>query len=162
MASAHSLARFSDPPTDAEAQLMLDLLTMPSWIANIGDRGVRDLEQARDYIKKGALEAYKQGFGSFVIVLDGELAGIAGIFKRDHLEHPDHGFALLQRFEGRGIARRACQELLENMRFGERDLFGIVSPGNERSIGLLKRLGFKELKTVDEGKTVVFERKGTK
>lgn len=37
-----------------DAAFILELLNDPSWIQYIGDRGVRTIDDARDYILKGA------------------------------------------------------------------------------------------------------------
>ena len=40
----------------ADAAFMLNLLNQPSWLRFIGDRGVTNLQQARNYITNGALQ----------------------------------------------------------------------------------------------------------
>ena len=50
--------------TAADAAFMLDLLNQPSFIENIGDRGVRTLEQAGAYIDDRIVASYsRHGFG---------------------------------------------------------------------------------------------------
>jgi hypothetical protein len=41
-----------------DAAFILELLNDPSWIQYIGDRGVRTLDEARDYILKGPIDMY--------------------------------------------------------------------------------------------------------
>ena len=52
--------------TTDDAAFILELLNDPSWIRFIGDRGVRTLEDARNYIVTGPMEMYSRlGFGLF-------------------------------------------------------------------------------------------------
>lgn len=84
-----------------DAAFILELLNDPSWIQYIGDRGVRTIDDARDYILKGALDMYARlGFGFYLTELKegGIPIGICGLVKRDFLEDVDIGFALLPRF----------------------------------------------------------------
>jgi hypothetical protein len=41
-----------------DTAFILELLNDPSWIQYIGDRGVRTLDEARDYILKGSIDMY--------------------------------------------------------------------------------------------------------
>lgn len=64
----------------------------------IGDKGVRTLEDARDYILKGPVEMYtRMGFGLYLTEMKegGGPIGICGLIKRDSLEDVDIGFAFL-------------------------------------------------------------------
>ncbi|HEX8778520.1 MAG TPA: GNAT family N-acetyltransferase, partial [Rhodanobacter sp.] len=56
----------------------------------------------------------------------------------------DLGFAFLQRYRGRGYAREAAEATLAHARnaLGLKRILAIVSPGNDRSIALLEKLGF--------------------
>lgn len=45
-------------PDDGE--FMLELLNDPSWLEFIGDRGVRTVEGAREYILNGPVEMYNR------------------------------------------------------------------------------------------------------
>ena len=43
---------------------MLELLNDPSFVSNIGDRGVRDVDGARRYLMDGAIASHeKHGYG---------------------------------------------------------------------------------------------------
>ena len=51
-----------------DAALMLTLLNEPSFIQHIADRGVRTLDQASDYLRRGALRSYAEhGLGMYAI-----------------------------------------------------------------------------------------------
>ena len=129
-----------------DADLLLAIWNDPAFMRNVGDRGVRTLEQARDAVRSSALRLYADhGFGPYAMVRksDASRVGICGLFKREHLDHPDIGFALLPEFCGKGLAGEAAQAVLDHARDDLRleTLTGIVSPGNAPSIRLLQKLG---------------------
>src|SRR5438105_8377447 len=71
-----------------DAEFILRLLNEPSFIKNIGDRGVRTLDDAREYILKGPIASYEKfGFGLWMVETRSEAApiGICGLLKRDVL-----------------------------------------------------------------------------
>jgi len=50
-----------------DAEFIRGLLNEPSWLRFIGDRGVRTLQDARDYILTGPVEMYARlGFGYII------------------------------------------------------------------------------------------------
>lgn len=134
--------------TVEDAEFILELVNDPSWVRFIGNRGVRTLEDARDYISKSMIAMYERlGFGLYLTELKGAgvPAGICGLIKRDSLEDVDIGFAFLPRFRGQGYAYEAAAAVME---YGRRTLgFGrivaITSPDNDDSVRLLEKLGFK-------------------
>ena len=132
---------------DVDAAGMLALLNEPGFHEFIADRGVRTLEQARDYIRKGPFASYvANGFGMYVIERreDGAWMGNAGLVRRDGLVHVDVGYALLGEFTGQGYALEAARGVVKHAReaLGIATLCAIVSKGNARSVGLLEKLGF--------------------
>ena len=53
-----------------DAAFVLELMSDPDFIANIGDRGVHNLEDARRYIVEGPGASYARfGFGLYVVEL---------------------------------------------------------------------------------------------
>ncbi len=127
---------------------MLKLLTDADFIEHIGDRGVRTLEQAGDYLRDGPLASYRaHGFGLYRVDLDesGEPVGICGLLKRDALEDVDLGYALLPAWRGRGFAVEAAQAVLEHARatLALERIVAIVSPANTASITVLERIGMR-------------------
>lgn len=94
---------------DDDAALMLALLNDAAFIRHIADRGVRTLDQARAYLRTGALRSYSEnGFGMYAVRRKdtGALIGNCGLVLRDGLEGPDLGYALLPAHAGQGFARR--------------------------------------------------------
>ena len=74
---------------------------------------------------------------------DGQALGMCGLIKRDTLEQVDIGYAFLPQYRGQGYAIEAAQAALADgkSRLGIGQVVAIVTPGNERSIGLLAKLG---------------------
>jgi len=131
----------------ADAPFMLRLLNEPSFLANIGDRGVRTIPDAEAYIDRGPRASYaRHGFGLCAVTLadEGTAIGICGILKRDALPQPDLGFAFLPEYWSLGYAFEAASAVRDFARqtLGLPRLLAIVSPGNDSSIRLLGRLGF--------------------
>jgi len=133
---------------EEDAPFMLGLLNEPSFIENIGDRGVRTVEGARQYIVSGAIASYEQhGFGLYMVELKGVAApiGICGLVKRPFLQDADIGFALRPQFWSQGYALESAAAVMAYARdqLGIERVVAIVSPGNESSIKLLRRLGLE-------------------
>jgi ribosomal-protein-alanine N-acetyltransferase len=138
-----------------DAPFILQLLNEPSWIEHIGDKGVRTLDDAARYIGNVPLAMYERvGFGLYLAALKpgAEPIGMCGLIKRDGLADVDIGFAFLPAYWRQGLAREAAEATLAYGRneLGLTRIVAIVSPGNQRSAALLRRLGF-----VDEGTTRV-------
>ena len=131
-----------------DAEFILDLLNQPSFLRFIGDRGVRTLEQARQFILEGPLASYERfGFGLYLVELGGAGTplGMCGLLKREGLEDVDIGFAFLPQFWGRGYAFEAAAAVMEYGRhsLGLERIVAIASPDNERSFHLLRKLGLR-------------------
>ncbi len=131
-----------------DAAFILDLLNQPSFIKYIGDRNVRTIDEARDYIESRFAESYRQyGFGLWTVTLKdtNQPIGICGFVKRDSLPDADIGFAFLPKFERQGYAFESAEGALE---YGTKFLnfkrvLAITSIDNEKSGGLLGKLGYK-------------------
>jgi ribosomal-protein-alanine N-acetyltransferase len=96
---------------EADAGFMLALLNDPGWIANIGDRGLRTIDQAGGYIRDKILAAYERhGFGLWRVARkpDDHPIGMVGLICRDGLDAPDLGFAFLEAHVGKGYGREAA------------------------------------------------------
>lgn len=130
-----------------DAEFVLDLLNQPSFIQFIGDRGVRTVEQAREYIKTRFTKSYRDnGFGLYLIVLKTDAApvGVCGFVKRDTLPDPDIGFALLPQYERKGYGFESAFAV---MQYGKNTLhlqrvLAITSLDNESSGKLLEKIDF--------------------
>ncbi|MEZ5427434.1 MAG: GNAT family N-acetyltransferase [Pyrinomonadaceae bacterium] len=140
-----------------DAGFVLDLLNQPSFIKYIGDRQVRTLEQAADYIETRFAKSYQEnGFGMYLVELKEDLKtseirnpkseiGICGFVRRDTLPDPDLGFAFLPEFGKKGYALETARAM---MRYGRETLnlgrvLAITTQDNENSVRLLEKLGFR-------------------
>lgn len=143
------LRQFS--PDDAE--FILELVNDPSFIQNIGDRGVRSLEDAQRYLETGPIASYaRNGFGLWLVQLkeSGESIGMCGLIKRDTLEDVDIGYAFLPKFWSKGYAVESARAVREygHKTIGLKRLVAITDPVNEGSIRVLKKIGLKFEKMV--------------
>lgn len=131
-----------------DGAFILELLNAPGFVSGIGDRGVRSLDQARDYIETRILSSYRDhGFGMWVVTAKGEdhPAGLCGLVRRDVLPHVDLGYALLERRWGRGYAQEAAAVVLAHARgaLGLATVAAIVNPDNAASRRVLEKVGFR-------------------
>lgn len=134
--------------TADDADLMLAVWNDPAFVRNVGDRGIRTIDDAREAVRAGPLKLYRDyGFGPYAMVLKASNAriGICGLFRRENLDRPDIGFAVLPDYCGRGYAREAARAVLAHARddLALRRISAIVAPGNAPSIGLLESIGLE-------------------
>lgn len=139
-----------------DAAFMLALMNEPIYHQNIGDRGLRTVEDARKYIQEKIIAgAAKNGFGIGIVeILDldndddeapGEVVGICGLVKRDHLPAVDIAFAFAANHRGQGYATEAASAVLDyaRLRLKLKTIAGVVNPTNKSSIKVLEKLGLK-------------------
>ena len=136
-----------------DSAFIFRLVNEPSFLNNIGDKGVRNLEGAWQYILQGPMKSYEQnGFGLWCVVLKDSLTpiGICGLVKREGLDDPDIGYAFLPEFWKQGYAVEAAAQTLifakENL--GIHRVVAITSPDNIPSIRVLNKLGLQFEKMV--------------
>jgi len=131
----------------ADCEFIIELLNEPSFLEYIGDREVRNQEDAREYLKKGAIDSYdKHGFGLFLVTHKETSAslGICGLVSRDEFDHPDLGFAFLQRYWSNGYAYESSLAVLDyaQERLGLPIVVAMADEENKSSTALLTKLGF--------------------
>jgi len=131
-----------------DADFVAALYNEPSFLQHIGDRGVRNAEDARRYLREGPLAMYEQsGFGLWHVARksDGAAIGSCGLLKRDSLPDADLGYAYFPAFWGQGYAFEAADATLHHAarKFGMKRVLAVVSPGNTGSIRLLEKLGMR-------------------
>lgn len=133
--------------TPDDSEFILRLLNEPSFIQNIGDKGVRTLDQATTYLVEGPIKSYElHGHGLYLVALKESFrpVGMCGLLRRDRFEEVDIGYAFLPEFWSQGFALESAKAVLT---FGshspKRDkTIALVSPGNAESVTLLTKLGF--------------------
>ena len=134
--------------SEADAPFILELLNEPAFLRDIGDKNVRTAEDACRYLREGPIASYAQhGFGLYRIELKTtrEPLGMCGILKRGVLQHPDLGYALLQRHWARGYAIEAAAATMSyaSEQLGLDRILAITAPENPSSMRVLEKLGFQ-------------------
>jgi RimJ/RimL family protein N-acetyltransferase len=142
-----------------DAPFILRLLNEASFLRFIGDKGVRTLDDARNYIAEGPLESYRRfGFGLYLTSLrdSGVPIGICGLVKRDTLPDVDVGFAFLPQHCSKGYATESAAAVLlygrQTLQLGR--IVGVTAPENHASIAVLEKIGLvfeRTVRLVDDG-----------
>ena len=127
-------------------EFILRLLNEASFLRFIGDKGVRTLSDARDYISQGPMDSYRRfGFGLYLASLRGTDVpiGICGLVKREGLADVDVGFALLSQYCSRGYASESAAAVLAygKQQLKLRRIVAITAPDNHASIAVLEKIG---------------------
>ena len=147
-----SEAKISDAP------FIFNLLNSPNWLEFIGDRNIRNLQDAEKYIQDSLLKSYQEnGFGLWKIQL--KLAqtpvGLCGFLNRETFDFPDLGFAILPEYEGFGyvseVAKAAISYAKSDLSLGK--ILAITNSTNLGSQRVLEKTGFGrngEIKMDDE------------
>ena len=148
----------------ADAPLVLELLNEPGWLRFIGDKGVRNLEDACTYLRTGPMTSYElYGFGLYLVerTSDAQPLGMCGLLKRDTLPDVDIGFALLERHHGYGYAREAASGVMAYARSTLRlkRILAITTVDNVASARVLEGIGMqfeRMIKMADEPELRLF------
>jgi RimJ/RimL family protein N-acetyltransferase len=131
-----------------DAPFVMNLVNQPSFLRYIGDKNVRNNDDAIRYLTTGPLASYEQfGFGLYLVTVKetGKPAGMCGLLKRDSLPDADVGFAFLPEYWSQGLAFESAAAVLNHgwQDCGLKRILAITSLDNDASIRLLERLGFK-------------------
>lgn len=134
--------------TPDDAEFMLAFLNDPDFIRHVGDRGVRTLHAAREYIVKGPMQSYaRNGFGLYLVELRAtrEKLGICGLVRREGLADIDIGFGFLPQYRSQGYAIEAAMAAMTQASddLGLERVVAITSQDNDRSANVLRKLGFE-------------------
>jgi ribosomal-protein-alanine N-acetyltransferase len=130
-----------------DADFIVELLNDESFLKFIGDKGVRNADDARRYLADGPMDSYRRhGFGLYLVSRrDNERKlGMCGLVRRDGLDHPDIGFAFLPAHRSQGFAYESAAAVMRYARdsLGLGRILGICNPDNDGSIRLLGKAGF--------------------
>lgn len=130
-----------------DAPFVLELLNEPAWLQFIGDKKVRNLDDAIEYIRNVPLKSYKDnGYGLWLVQLKNSNVpiGMCGLIRRDALQYEDIGFAFLAEYNGLGYAFEAASAVVEHAQhqLQLKHLLAIANQDNQRSLRLLEKLGF--------------------
>jgi RimJ/RimL family protein N-acetyltransferase len=148
MKTIESERLFLRPLTLEDAGFILQLLNTDGFIKYIGDRSVKTIQQAINYLLDGPLKSYEtNGFGLSLVELktDRTPVGMCGLLIRGYLDHPDIGFAFLPDHTGKGYAYEIVKEIIHYGLHGLQmeKILAIVLPENSSSIKLLEKVGFR-------------------
>ncbi|OPC04322.1 GNAT family acetyltransferase [Elizabethkingia meningoseptica] len=129
-----------------DAGFILKLYNMPKFIEYIGDKNIRSIGDAENYIKVRFLPQLQElGFGNYTIILKENNAriGAVGVFVRDGLPIMDIGFSFLEEYEGKGYAYESAMKVksIAMDDFGLQQLSAIVAKNNFASQKLIQKLG---------------------
>ncbi|MCK8480208.1 GNAT family N-acetyltransferase [Psychroserpens algicola] len=140
--------------TVEDAPFILELMNTPKWLRFIGDRHVKTVEDAANYLQNNQLKAYDNfDFGYYKAQLKNDNLkpiGSFGLLKRDTLDAVDIGFSLLPEYEGQGYGLEGATAVmnLAKTKFDIKKLCAITLPENKASIHLLEKLGLSYQKSV--------------
>ena len=131
----------------ADAEFIHGLMNDPAYLEYIGDKGVKTVADAENFLANRAIKSYDEnGFGHYIVELksDGTPIGTCGYVKRDELDDPDIGFAFLPEFRKLGYALESAKAILDFGIdvLGFKKLSAITTQHNDRSGLLLEKLGF--------------------
>lgn len=129
-----------------DVEFVVRLLNEPSFIEHIGDKGVRTVEEASQYLLDGPLDSYERfGYGLNMVQLKetGEPIGMCGLVRRENLDDADIGYAFLEQHWSKGYATESAEAILIHARdtLGLGRIVAIVTPENHSSIKLLEKIG---------------------
>jgi RimJ/RimL family protein N-acetyltransferase len=131
-----------------DTEFIVRLLNNESFIRNITDKKVRTDADALRYLNNGPLFSYQTyGYGLSLVLLKETKTpiGMCGLLKRDELDSPDLGYALLPEFCGKGYAIEASSSLIntEMDTYSLKTILAVTFLNNIRSNSLLNKIGFK-------------------
>jgi len=146
-----------------DAAFILILVNNPTWLLYIGDRNIRNEEDALHYLVNGPIKSYYQhGFGLSMVELkeSNTPIGMCGLIKRDGLENIDIGFALLPQYAGHGYAYEIAAATMDHAKhtLGIEKIVAITSEDNTHSIRLLNKIGMgfeKMVKLADDNEELM-------
>ena len=155
------------PLAAGDAPFILALLNEPSFLQFIGDKGVRTIDDAREYICTGARDGYsRRALYLAARKEDGAPVGMCSLVKRAGLDEVDLGFAMLAKYRGCGYATEAAAWTMARARevHGVARLAAITTPDNAASARVLEKLGFTFVRRIrlapGDGELQLFESEG--
>ncbi|GAA5091433.1 GNAT family N-acetyltransferase [Chryseobacterium ginsengisoli] len=137
-----------------DGEFILDLYNRPKFIQFIGDRNLKTITDAENYIQNRFLpQMEKLGFGNYLMITkdENQKVGAVGIFEREGLDVVDIGFSLLDEFEGKGYAYEAAIKVksIGMDDFGLKKISAITTKDNFSSQRLIEKLGLTFQKFVN-------------
>lgn len=141
------------PTTIADAAFIWEVMNTEGWLKYIGDRGVKTVDDAKNYIlDKMRPQQERLGYSNNTVIRksDGAKIGSCGLYDREGLEGVDIGFAFLPQYGKQGYAFEAAIKIKELAlyEFGLAQINAITVPANVNSQKLLEKLGLQFVKMI--------------
>ena len=126
------------------SEFILELVNSPEWLKFIGERNIKNDDEAKAYIQKILANPNVQ-YWVISVKYSNLTVGVITLIKRDYLEHHDLGFALLPQFSKKGIAFEAADSVVESLKLNpdHQKIVAVTIPDNTNSVQLLEKLGFR-------------------
>ncbi len=148
-----------------DAEFIFELLNSKGWLDNIGDREIRTIDDAKNYITNKLMPDYgKENIAMFIMERkeDGVSIGTCGLIKRPQLEDVDIGFAILENYGKKGYAYEAASATLK-MAIDEikiKRILGVTTLENKNSQRLLEKIGlsFEKMIPFDDEELMLFSK----
>ncbi|QYA25038.1 GNAT family N-acetyltransferase [Gramella sp. MT6] len=136
------------PTSTGDAEFILELLNSPKYIQFVGDKKLKNTEDAENYIEDRMITQLERlGYSSYTVLRksDNTKIGCVGLYDREGVDGIDIGYSFLPEFEGKGYAFEAAVELKRAAKeeFNLKKLNAITVQENKSSRRLLEKLGFE-------------------
>lgn len=137
---------------DNDYEFIFKLVNSPGWLEFIGDRNIRNLEDAAVYVNN-IINNSQVKYWTVKPKNDAQPVGIITLVKRDYLDHYDIGFAFLPEHTGKGYSFEASMCILDALpeQVIMDKILAITTEENSRSIKLLEKLRFSYEGILNEG-----------
>ena len=141
------------PTSVGDAEFIYQLMNTPKFIKYIGDRNIKSIEAAKNYIRNKMLPQLNSlGYSNYSLIRksDDSKIGTCGLYDREGMDGIDIGFAFLPEYEGQGFAYEATNRLKEAAfeEFEIEEIKAITSKENISSQKLLEKLGLEMAGTI--------------
>jgi RimJ/RimL family protein N-acetyltransferase len=136
-----------------DTTFILELFNTPDFLKYIGDKNIRNLQDAKTYLLEGPIKMYKDhGIGLYLVELKKTSIslGICGLIKRPSLEDVDLGFGFLPKYYNKGYAYEASKAMLDQAKSKYSRLVAITNSNNISSIKLLEKLAMSYEKDIEK------------
>jgi RimJ/RimL family protein N-acetyltransferase len=133
-------------PTDEDASAWTALFDDDEVMRFIGNGARRDHECYLGLVERQRSLAADSGLCLFSVVVDGTVAGFAGVHPWSHewgpTGRPEIGWRLGRAFWGRGLATQAAHDVVERARAADvPHLISMIHEANTASFGVARKLG---------------------
>jgi len=134
------------PTSIDDSEFLFELMNSPKWLQFIGDRNIKNIEDAKLYIEhKMTPQLERLGYSNYTVIRKSDKVklGTCGLYDRENLEGVDIGFAFLPQYEKQGYGFESVMKLKDVALeiFHIKKLSGITEKENIPSQKLLKKLG---------------------